>query len=60
LPEQHWLLLEHVVLPASGDAFWMHGPLRLAHTFGEKRPQDCPGGQFAVAPPSEAITPHAQ
>jgi hypothetical protein len=53
--EQHWLLLVHVVpLP-----FWMHGPLGLAHWFGVKMPQNCPVGQFGVAPPSAAGTPHA-
>jgi hypothetical protein len=43
--EQHWLLLLHVVV----EPFWMHGPLRLEHWFGTKRPQDCPDGQVPHA-----------
>jgi hypothetical protein len=53
LLEQHCALLVHVVFEPSG----MHGPERLPHLFGSKRPHDCPVGQPPPFVPHVMVPP---
>lgn len=51
-PEQQSELFTHGVL----EPVWMHGPVRLAHWFGENRPHDSPDGQVPFRGP-HAMSP---